>query len=76
MTPSFGMEISLQYWTGEADEQGLVSDELMLEVVKAELDRLRGKVSYHFEVSVFAKRERLTWVELDHRRFPQNATSG
>lgn len=25
---------------------GLVSDELMLEIVKAELDRLKGKVRY------------------------------
>ena len=27
------------------DTSGLVSDELMLEIVKTELDRLRGKVS-------------------------------
>jgi hypothetical protein len=29
----------------EADSPGLVPDELMLDVVKAELDRLKGKVS-------------------------------
>jgi hypothetical protein len=29
----------------EADRSGLVPDELMLDVVKAELDRLKGKVS-------------------------------
>jgi hypothetical protein len=30
----------------EADRSGLVPDELMLDVVKAELDRLKGKVSF------------------------------
>jgi len=30
----------------EADRAGLVPDELMLDVVKAELDRLKGKVSW------------------------------
>jgi adenylate kinase family enzyme len=30
----------------DADRSGLVPDELMLDVVKAELDRLKGKVSF------------------------------
>jgi hypothetical protein len=30
----------------EANSPGLVPDELMLDVVKAELDRLKGKVSF------------------------------
>jgi adenylate kinase family enzyme len=35
------------------DKTGLVSDELMLEVVKAELDRLRGKVSWAMALVLF-----------------------
>jgi adenylate kinase family enzyme len=35
--------LTIQY---KADNPGLVPDELMLDVVKAELDRLKGKVSF------------------------------
>lgn len=50
---------------------GLVPDELMLDVVKAELDRLRGKVSSFapWWGSV------LIGKELDYRRLPTDLTS-
>lgn len=43
---------SLQRLSQSKLSSGLVSDELMLEIVKAELDRLRGKVSSLFSASI------------------------
>lgn len=43
-----GLELPISRY--RADKAGLVSDELMLDVVKTELDRLRGKVGYEARV--------------------------
>jgi len=67
------------FYLGLADLTGLVSDELMLEIVKAELVRLRGKVSLACSAnSLHPSRPEadIRNVELDHRRFPENMTSG
>lgn len=52
---------------------GLVPDELMLDVVKAELDRLRGKVRLY--LAWIRSGSRLMSVELDHRWVPADIAS-
>lgn len=49
---------------------GLVSDELMLEIVKAELDRLKGRVGLLRPTSTT-----MLTVELDYRWFSENIAS-